>query len=57
MARNTGDGYRIGSVRGRSQFQHPNGHWIERDTATGRIVNVKADEAPFKGVAREPDDR
>lgn len=56
MARNTGDGYRRGSVRDRSQFEH-NGVWFKRDTDTGRIMNGKEDGAPFKGVAREPDDR
>lgn len=57
MATNTGKGYRIGSVRDRSQFQHPNGHWIERDTTSGRFKNVKADGDRFKGVAREPNRR
>jgi hypothetical protein len=56
MGRNTGDGYRIGSVRNRSQFEH-NGVWFKRDTETGQILNGKADGDPFKGVAKEPDDR
>jgi hypothetical protein len=56
MARNTGDGRRIGSVRGRSQFER-NGIWFKRDTDSGEIMDGKADGTPFKGVAREPDDR
>jgi hypothetical protein len=56
MGRNTGDGYRVGSVRARSQFEH-NGTWFKRDTETGQIMNGKADGEPFKGVAKEPDDR
>lgn len=53
MAKNTGDGYRIGAVRDRSQFQHPNGHWIKRDDESGRIMDVKGEGTPFKGVRRE----
>ncbi|MCR6630142.1 MAG: hypothetical protein NVV74_08885 [Magnetospirillum sp.] len=50
-----GDGHRNGAVRDRSQFQHPNGHWVKRDADTGRIMDVKSDNAPFKGVRREKD--
>jgi hypothetical protein len=55
MAKNPpiGDGHRIGAVKDRSQFQHPNGHWIKRDDTTGRIMDVKSDDKPFKGVRRE----
>ncbi len=31
MARNTGEGYRRGEVRDRSQFRAPNGNWVKRD--------------------------
>jgi hypothetical protein len=49
-----GDGHREGAVKDRSQFQHPNGHWIKRDTETGQFMDVKtSDEAPFKGVRKE----
>lgn len=48
-----GDGHRNGAVRERSQFQHPNGHWIERDTTNGQFKNVKSDNDRFKGVRRE----
>jgi hypothetical protein len=55
MAKNgkTGDGHRIGAVKERSQFQHPNGHWMKRDANTGKIMDVKSDEKPFKGVRKE----
>jgi hypothetical protein len=57
MAKNSGKGFRIGSVDDRSQFQRPDGHSIKRDTTTGRFMEVKHDEDPFKGVAQEHDDR
>lgn len=53
MATNTGEGYRKGAVRDRSQTQNPNGRWIKRDADTGRFMDVKDDEKPFKGVRRE----
>jgi hypothetical protein len=54
MARNTGRGYRLGEIRGRSQTKNPTtGKWTERDARSGRFVNVKADDTPFKGVRRE----
>ena len=48
-----GDGHRNGAVRKRSQFKGPNGKWIKRDTDTGRIMDRKADNKPFKGVRKE----
>lgn len=57
MAKNTGDGFRRGSVSGRTQFQRPDGHWQKRNEHTGRLMGVKNDGKPFKGVAREPDGR
>jgi hypothetical protein len=55
MARNgkTGDGHRNGAVKNRSQFELPNGHWAKRDRDTGKIVNIKSDGEPFKGVTKE----
>lgn len=54
MARNTGDGYRNGAVKGKSQFQTPSGNWAKRDDDTGKIVDVKTvDKTPFKGVRKE----
>ena len=49
----TGDGHRNGAVRGRSQTQTPSGHYVKRDTRTGRFVDVKSDRKPFKGVRKE----
>jgi hypothetical protein len=55
MAKNApaGDGHRIGAVRGRSQTETPNGHWVKRDAATGRFMDVRSDGTPPKGVRRE----
>ncbi|CUI86533.1 Uncharacterised protein [Achromobacter dolens] len=57
MAKNnpTGDGRRVGAVRDRSQTQTPSsGHYVKRDTETGRFLDVKtSDKTPFKGVRRE----
>ncbi len=56
MAKNgkTGDGHRVGAVRERSQTQMPSGHYVKRDTETGRFLDVKtSDTTPFKGVRRE----
>lgn len=58
MAKNTGEGFREGSVYDRSQVQNPqNGNWVERDSLTGQFIRQKKDGAPFKGVAKEPDER
>jgi hypothetical protein len=55
MAKNgvVGDGHRDGAVKDRSQVQNPNGHWIKRDAETGRFMDVKSDNKPFKGVRKE----
>lgn len=53
MARNTGQGFRIGAVKGRSQTTTPSGHAVKRDTATGKFLDVKSDKTPFKGVRKE----
>ena len=50
-AKNTGQGHRIGAVKGRSEFKHPNGTHVKRDTNTGRIMNVS--DKPHKGVRDE----
>lgn len=57
MARNTGNGFRRGSVDNRTQTQAPNGNWVKRDTETGRFMDQKQDGTPFKGVAKEIDHR
>ena len=58
MATNTGKGYRQGSVKDRTQVPNPvNGNYTKRDTETGRFIDQKHGGEPFKGVAKETDDR
>ena len=38
MAKNTGKGYRVGAVKGRSESKSK-GTWFKRDNKTGRILN------------------
>ncbi|WP_180953668.1 hypothetical protein [Bacillus sp. T33-2] len=53
MARNTGDGNRIGAVKDRSQTYNPKTDtWVKRGE-DGRFINVKSDGTPFKGVRKE----
>lgn len=56
MAKNPprGDGHRHGAIRDRSQVRNPvNDRYTKRDTETGRFIDQKADDKPFKGVRRE----
>lgn len=54
MAVNTNTGHRKGAVKQRSQvFNAATGHYVKRDTATGRFLEVKKDGTPFKGVRKE----
>jgi hypothetical protein len=56
MARNgkTGDGHRDGMIRDRSQTYNPKTEsWVKRDTNTGRFMDGKSDDKPFKGVRKE----
>ncbi|WP_412499616.1 hypothetical protein [Vibrio furnissii] len=47
-----GDGHRNGAVKDRSQT--PSGHWVKRDSNTGRFMDVKTtNKTPFKGVRKE----
>lgn len=48
-----GDGHRNGAVRQRSQTKTPSGNYVKRDTNTGRFIDVKSDNKPFKGVRKE----
>lgn len=49
-----GDGHRQGAVRDRSQVYNPRTEdWTKRDTGTGRFIDRKSDDKPFKGVRRE----
>nr|WP_169806339.1 hypothetical protein [Herbidospora sakaeratensis] len=52
MAKNTGNGHRVGAVKNRSQVLTPTG-WVKRDSGTGQFLDRKADAQPFKGVRRE----
>lgn len=57
MAKNTGDGYRKGSVTDRSQTYNPTtDQWVKRGP-DGKFMDVKQDGTPFKGVAKEEDGR
>lgn len=56
MAKNppTGDGHRQGAVRKRSQVFNPKTErWTKRDAGTGRFMDQKQDDKPFKGVRKE----
>lgn len=52
MAKNTGNGYRIGAVKKRSQVENTEGNFTKRDTESGQFMDQKA-ETPFKGVRKE----
>ena len=54
MAKNTGKGYRRGAVDNRSQAFNPKTEqWVKRNAETGRVMDVKQDGDPFKGVRKE----
>ncbi len=58
MATNSNKGHRTGSVTGRTQTKTSSGHYVKRNTSTGRFTEVKTtDRTPFKGVAKENDGR
>ena len=58
MATNTGNNHRKGSVIDRTQTQNPaTGNWTKRNRENGQFMDVKVDGKPFKGVAKEVDDR
>jgi hypothetical protein len=52
MAKNTGQRFRRGAVRSRSQTKSPSG-WVKRSAKTGRFMDKKSDAKPFKGVTKE----
>jgi len=59
MAKNPpyGDGHRHGAVRERSQTYNPRvDRWTKRNAATGRFIDQKFNDAPFKGVRKEKGD-
>ena len=54
MARNTSKGSRKGAVSKRTQVFNPTtGHYVKRDSKTGRFMDVKSDGKPFKGIVKE----
>lgn len=55
MAKNTGENYRKGAVKERSQTYNPKtDSWVKRDSATGRFMDNKtSSNQPFKGVRKE----
>jgi hypothetical protein len=44
---------RKGAVKNRSQFKNKLSKFTKRNTKTGKIMDVKADKKPFKGVRKE----
>ena len=63
MAKNTGEDYRKGSVKERTQVENPRGEqWTKRDETPGsekrgEFMEKKDSSEPFKGVAKEKDER
>ena len=59
MAKNTGKNYRKGTIDNRTQLDldPKKGKFVKRDTTSGRFMDLKQNDRPFKGVAQEPDDR
>ena len=57
MGKNTGEGYRQGAVKGRTQFERPDGNYQKRNEGNGQFMEVKQSPGAFKGVAKEPDGR
>ncbi len=55
MAKNGPKGHgRVGRIKQRSQVLNPKTkRYTERDTKTGKFINVKSDRAPFKDVRVE----
>lgn len=55
MAKNTGEGFRKGSVNDLSQTYNPKTEtWVKRDSDTGKFMDQKtSDSSPFKGVRKE----
>jgi hypothetical protein len=49
-----GDNHRQGQVKDRSQtLNTQSDRWVKRDTDTGKFIDQKADNEPFKGVRKE----
>lgn len=42
------------AIRGKTQVYNPaTGHYIKRDSSTGKFIDVKSDGTAFKGVTKE----
>jgi hypothetical protein len=50
LAKNTGQGRRVGAVKARSEFKR-GATWFKRDSNTGRILNGSSQQ--HKGVRNE----
>jgi hypothetical protein len=49
------DTARDGTAKDRVQIKNPiTGRWIKVDTSTGRIIDEKRSEGPYKGIAIRP---
>lgn len=49
MGKNTGEGFRSGAVKDRTQILNTKTNlYVKRDTTTGKFIAAK--ETPFKGV-------
>ena len=45
---------RKGAVRNRIQFYNPKvKRWVKMDTKKGRIISVKSDKKPYKGITKK----
>jgi hypothetical protein len=53
MATNTGNNFRHGAVKNRSQTHAPNGNALKRNDDTGRFTDQKTTPGDFKGVRHE----
>lgn len=52
--RKSGDNRRHGAIKNRTQVFNPvTNTWIKRNTDTGRLMDVKSDNKPFKSVTKE----
>jgi len=50
----SGDGHRNGAVKGRSQvFNDKTRRFVKRDKSSGKFMDVKSNDKPFKGVRKE----
>jgi hypothetical protein len=56
MGKNTGEGYRNGAVKDRTQVLNPKTNkYIKRDAVTGKFISSK--DTPYKGVTLENKDK